>query len=155
MKSTAATDLAGELAGHPGYLIRRAQQVSIAIFNERFARFGITPTQAICLHVIRRRPGLDQVAVARLIEIDHATAAMVIATLAKSGYVTRSIDPADRRRRTLTITRKGSALETRMGAFSESGALLLSIFERDEADAFVALLSRFIAAHGASFNGRT
>jgi DNA-binding MarR family transcriptional regulator len=148
VKATDSDTLAAELAQHPGYLIRRAQQVSIALFNERFARFGITPTQAICLHAIRRRPGIDQVAVARLIEIDHATAAMVIATLAKAGYVTRKIDPADRRRRTLAITRKGIALEARMGPFSDSGVQLLSIFKGDDAAAFVTLLSRFIDEHG-------
>jgi DNA-binding MarR family transcriptional regulator len=148
VKKSAPDDVAAELAKHPGYLLRRAQQVSIALFNERFARYGITPTQAICLHAIRCRPGIDQVAVARLIAIDHATAAMVIATLAKSGYITREIDPADRRRRTLAITRKGAALEKRMGAFGDSGAQLLSIFKRDEARAFLGLLSRFIDEHG-------
>jgi DNA-binding MarR family transcriptional regulator len=148
VKPPPASGLAAELAGHPGYLIRRAQQVSIALFYQRFAQVGITPTQAICLHAIRRQPGIDQVAVARLIEIDHATAAMVIATLEKAGYVTRLVDPADRRRRTLSITRKGIALERRMGAFSDSGAQLLSIFEPEDAQAFVALLARFIDEHG-------
>jgi DNA-binding MarR family transcriptional regulator len=148
VKATASGDLAAELARHPGYLIRRAQQVSIALFTSRFGHFGITPTQAICLHAIHRRPGIDQIAVARLIEIDHATAAMVIATLAKAGYVTRNVDPADRRRRTLAITRKGIALEARMGRFADSGAQLLSIFKRDDAVAFITLLGRFIDEHG-------
>jgi len=141
-------DLSSELTAHPGYLLRRAQQISIALFNERFGRLGITPTQAICLHAIHNAPGIDQVAVARLIEIDHATAAMVIATLAGAGYVKRAIDPNDRRRRTLTVTRKGMALEKRMGAFSDSGVALLSIFPDRDAKTFVRLLSRFIAEHG-------
>jgi MarR family transcriptional regulator, lower aerobic nicotinate degradation pathway regulator len=148
VKSPPSDDLAVELAAHPGYLIRRAQQVSVALFNEAFGRYGITPTQALCLHAIQRRPGIDQMAVARLIEIDHATAAMVIAGLAKAGYITRVVDPNDRRRRTLAVTRKGTALTKRMGAFSESAAQLLTVFPPREAQAFVALLSRFVEQHG-------
>lgn len=147
MKAPPPDDLAAELAAHPGYLIRRAHQVSVALFSEAFGRYGITPTQALCLHAIQRRPGIDQVGVARLIDIDHATAAMVIAGLAKAGYITRKIDPNDRRRRTLSISRKGFALTKRMGAFSDSAAKLLLVFQPREAQAFVALLTRFIAQH--------
>jgi DNA-binding MarR family transcriptional regulator len=152
VKKTDSREIAAELAAHPGYLIRRAHQVSVALFNARFERFGITPTQALCLHAIHRRPGIDQVAVARLIEIDHATAAMVIATLAESGYITRTIDPADRRRRALKITRKGMALERRMGEFSASGAALLEIFPAADARALVRLLTRFITEHGGTLD---
>lgn len=147
MKPAPPDDLAAELAAHPGYLIRRAQQVSVALFNESLGRFGITPTQALCLHAIGRRPGIDQMTVARLIEIDHATAAMVIAGLAKAGFVTRKVDPNDRRRRTLAITRSGTALIKRMGAFRESAAQLLTVFRPEEARAFTALLTRFVEEH--------
>lgn len=141
------SDITAELNAHVGFLIRRAQQVSIARFNAQFGRFGITPTQAICLYAIRRRPGIDQVAVGRLIMMDHATTAMVIATLEKAGYVARGIDPADRRRRVLTITRKGAALERDLGAFSDAGAQLLSMFEPGEAKTLVRLLSNFVSEH--------
>lgn len=147
MKPPPQDDLAAELAAHPGYLIRRAHQVSVALFNEAFGRYGITPTQALCLHAIQRRPGIDQMTVARLIDIDHATAAMVIAGLAKAGYITRAVDPADRRRRTLAIARRGRALTKRMGAFTDSASQLLTVFRPAEAQAFVALLSRFIEEH--------
>jgi DNA-binding MarR family transcriptional regulator len=140
-------DLTAELAAHPGYLIRRAQQVSVALFNESLGRFGITPTQALCLHAIQRRPGIDQMSVARLIEIDHATAAMVIAGIAKAGFITRKVDPADRRRRALAITRSGTALIKRMGAFRDSAAQLLTVFRSEEARAFTALLTRFVEEH--------
>ena len=147
MNSPPADDLAAELAAHPGYLIRRAQQVSVALFNESLGRFGITPTQALCLHAIQRRPGIDQMTVARLIEIDHATAAMVIAGLANAGYVTRKVDANDRRRRTLAITRKGTALAKRLGALGDSAAQLLTVFRSDEARAFTTLLAHFVAEH--------
>jgi len=152
VKTPPPDELAAELAAHPGYLIRRAHQVSVALFNEAFGRFGITPTQALCLHAIRRRPGVDQMTVARLIEIDHATAAMVIAALARAGYVTRVVDPHDRRRRTLALTRKGVALTQRMGAFGDSGAQLLTVFRPGKAQAFVALLTRFLEAHAKTLN---
>ena len=49
--------------------------------------------------------------------------------------------------RTLAISRKGLALTKRMGAFSDSAAHLLMVFQPREAQAFVALLSRFIEQH--------
>jgi DNA-binding MarR family transcriptional regulator len=147
VKTPPKDDLAAELAMHPGYLIRRAQQVSVALFNEAFGRYGITPTQALCLHAIQRRPGIDQMSVARLIEIDHATAAMVIAGLAKDGYITRAVDPNDRRRRTLAISRKGTTLTKRMGEFRDSAAQLLSIYKANDARVFLSLLSDFIERH--------
>jgi DNA-binding MarR family transcriptional regulator len=152
VKAPPENDLAAELATHPGYLIRRAQQVSVALFNEAFGRYGITPTQALCLHAIQRQPGIDQVTVARLIDIDHATAAMVIAGLAKAGYITRAVDPNDRRRRTLAIARKGTALTKRMGAFNDSAAHLLAVFPPGESKTFVALLTHFIERHAQTLN---
>ncbi len=147
MKPEQLGELAAELETHPGYLIRRAQQVSTARFNETYGRFGITPTQAICLHAIHRCPGIDQVAVARLIAIDHATAAMVIATLADAGYVSRTTDPSDRRRKVLNVTRAGIALEKRMGTLADSAKELLSPFARDDAKTLVRLLQQFIEEH--------
>jgi DNA-binding MarR family transcriptional regulator len=152
VKAPLPGDLTEDLASHPGYLIRRAHQVSVALFNEAFGRFGITPTQALCLHAIQRRPGVDQMTVARLIEIDHATAAMVIAGLAKAGYISRAIDPGDRRRRTLAITRKGTALTKRLGPFRDSAATLLAVFDPDDAQAFTTLLARFIEEHAQRLN---
>ncbi len=86
-------------------------------------------------------------AVARLIEIDHATAAMVIATLAKAGYVTRTVDPAIARRKVLNVTRAGIALEKRMGTLADSAKELLSPFARDDAKTLVRLLQQFIEEH--------
>ena len=39
MKAPPPDDLAAELAAHPGYLIRRAHQVSVALFSEAFGRY--------------------------------------------------------------------------------------------------------------------
>ncbi len=74
-------------------------------------------------------------AVARIINMDHATTAMVIAKLAEAGYVSRTTDLNDRRRKALTITRKGIALEKRMGSLADSGKELLAPFGTEDAKA--------------------
>ena len=152
MKSRSADELAAELAAHPGFLIRRAHQVSVALFNARYGPYGITPTQALCMHAIQHQPGIDQVTVARLIQMDHATSAMVIAGLAKAGYISRAVDPRDRRRRTLSLTRKGLGLMRRMGPFPDSAAELVAVFGENDARAFTTLLTRFIEEHAQTLN---
>jgi MarR family transcriptional regulator, lower aerobic nicotinate degradation pathway regulator len=40
----------------PGFLIRRAHQISAAILNEELGSLGITPSQFAVLTVIEQRP---------------------------------------------------------------------------------------------------
>lgn len=44
----------------PGHLIRRSQQISVAVFFEEFEGYEVTPVQYAALIAIRDRPGLDQ-----------------------------------------------------------------------------------------------
>jgi DNA-binding MarR family transcriptional regulator len=146
VKPATGADVLDDLYAHPGFLIRRAQQVSTAVFNEIYGRHGVTPTQATVLHAIAQAPGIDQMTVARLLELDHSTAAMVVNTLARAKYITRPIDPDDRRRRILAISPSGRALLKRLGVFDDSRDELLAVFSAAEARTFVRLLRQFIDA---------
>src|SRR5258708_17582135 len=58
-----------ELYQRPGFLIRRAQQIAVSLFLEETGELGITNTQYGILTVLKDRPGLDQISLAKALEI--------------------------------------------------------------------------------------
>jgi len=96
----------------PGHLIRRLNQISVALFMDRMAAAGLklTPVQFAALSAIRDHPGIDQATVAGLVAYDRATLGKVIDRLDARGLVLRRIAAQDRRARELTLTEAGEAL---------------------------------------------
>lgn len=96
-----------ELYGRPGFLLRRAHQLSVAAFVDETRHLGVTPTQYGILFLLAHRPAVDQITLARLLGVDRSTMSMVLATLVGAGLVERDRDPADGRRRVLALTASG------------------------------------------------
>ena len=67
-----------ELYRRPGFLLRRAHQISVALFMEESAGLGLTTTQYGTMVVLRARGSLDQVGIATLVGIDRSTTALVV-----------------------------------------------------------------------------
>ena len=109
VESSMAT-LLRELYRRPGFLIRRAHQMSTALFIEEGRPFDITPTQFGMMFVLRQRPNVDQVTLARLARFDRSTNAMVVDLLETRGLIERRVDPVDRRRRVLNLTAAGQRM---------------------------------------------
>ena len=105
-----------DLADLPGYQIRRLQQLAVAVFATRVAQagFDLTPVQFGALTAIADTPGLDQATLANQIAIDRVTIGGVIDRLCQKGYVTRSINPEDRRARLLELTLTGKEILSRV-----------------------------------------
>ncbi len=98
------------LDDQPGYLIRRLQQIAVAIFLEEAEAHGITPVQYAALQAAQRQPGLDQRSLASSIGFDTSTLGGVIDRLERRGLVERRVSPTDRRVRLLHVTPAGDAL---------------------------------------------
>ena len=94
----------------PGHLIRRCQQIAVALFLERCAPFDLTPMQYAILRAVEAEPGLDQISIAGLVALDRSNAARLCAALEERGLISRSVDEKDRRVRRLCITEAGTAL---------------------------------------------
>jgi len=109
-----------ELYRRPGFLIRRAHQISSALFVEEVRAFDITPTQFGMMYVLLQRPNIDQVTVARLARFDRSTNAMVVDLLEARGLIVRRVDIADRRRRVLNLTPAGVTLLNDLMPFAEN-----------------------------------
>jgi len=132
----------------PGHLIRRAHQVSVAIFMEETAGFDVTPVQFAILSALIEDPGEDQVTLARKVAFDAATFGSVIARLEGRGWVRREPDAADRRRELLWITPQGSEVAQKMKRnVAKVQQRILEPLSSAERDQLLALLDRLVGGH--------
>ena len=96
----------------PGHLIRRLNQISVALFSEEMTKAGLTltPVQFAALSAVEKHPGIDQASVAGLVAYDRATLGKVIDKLEERGLMARTTSPKDRRAKALELTEAGHAL---------------------------------------------
>ena len=94
----------------PGHLIRRAHQISVAIFMEECADHNVTPVQYACLSEIARQPGVDATRLASAVAFDRSTLGNVLERLEAKGWVDRRPSAEDRRVKLLHITPAGEEL---------------------------------------------
>jgi DNA-binding MarR family transcriptional regulator len=98
------------LAVMPGHLIRRLQQIAVAIFLEDTASFGITPVQYAALSGLVAQPGVDQRTLAAQVGLDASTLGGVVDRLESRGWVQRQPSASDRRVKLLHPTAAGVQL---------------------------------------------
>lgn len=98
----------------PGHLVRRAHQLSVAIFMEETEAFDVTPVQFAILNALMDDPGEDQITLSGRVAFDPATSGSVIGRLEAKGLVRRQADPGDKRRKLLWVTPEGEKLALQM-----------------------------------------
>lgn len=136
----------------PGFMLRRAHQISVSLFMEQAAPFGVTTTQYGVLVILRACEGLDQISLSKKVGLDRSTTGLVIKKLETEGLVVRIEDALDHRRKVIVLTAKGERkLESLRTAAARSQAIALSAFTPAEAEQFLSLLRKFVA----KFNGVT
>lgn len=79
-------------------------------FDQRAVDLGVTRVQWKTLARLKRQPGLRQVELAEILEMEPITLCRVIDRLEEIGLVERKPDPADRRAWRLEITPKAEPL---------------------------------------------
>lgn len=135
-----------ELYRRPGFLIRRANQIAVALFLEETGALGITNSQYGILTVLKHHPGIDQISVAKLLGLDRSTTGMVLDKLEKAGLIGRSVGTHDKRRRSLSLTKAGERMLDRLAEPARRAqADVLSAFTAQERAEFVRLLDKFVA----------
>ena len=131
------------LTRRPGFLLRRAHQISVAIFNDAVGELGITTTQYGALTALRDCEGLDRIDLARKVGLDRTTAALVVRKLEEKCLLVRTDDPADRRRKIIVLTARGERMLEKLRAPAEQARLrALSVFSAEEQAEFLRLLGR-------------
>ena len=94
----------------PGFLLRRAHQLSVGLFEHECQALKLTPPQFGVLHMLMHREALDQAGLARGLGLDKVTVLHVVRGLETRGWLTRQASVTDRRRWTLTLSEAGKAV---------------------------------------------
>lgn len=94
----------------PGHLIRRAQQIAVAIFFDEFRGLEVTPVQYGALVAIRDRPGMDQRTLVNCLAIDRSTVGTMLRVLEERMLITRVTPKENMRIKQLFIQPAGDDL---------------------------------------------
>ena len=94
------------MASSPGYLIRRAQQIHVNLWQKLVLQ-DLTSVQYGILLVGAQRGAIDQTTIAGLMSLDKNTAADVLRRLRTRQLVARERDPGDGRRWLIRLTDEG------------------------------------------------
>ena len=88
-------------------------------FTRRAAALGVTGAQWKVLFKLSRKPGMRQVELADLLEIEPITLTRIIDRLQEASLIERSSDPDDRRAWRLHVTAKAKPLVAKLQAIAD------------------------------------
>lgn len=103
-----ATPSLSRLYARPGFLLRRAHQISAAVFEDACKDLGLTPAQFGVLTVLQAHPGLGQSSLARALGFDKVTVLRVLRGLEARGLVFRGASQDNRRNMCVSLTEEGT-----------------------------------------------
>jgi DNA-binding MarR family transcriptional regulator len=96
-----------ELAGYTGFLLGYLGEKSRRNFIALLEPHGFHPREFGLMTVMAKRPGITQQELALLARVDPSSMVALLDDLEKRGVAERRIDPDDRRRRAVYLTKKG------------------------------------------------
>lgn len=130
-----------EMYEAPGHLIRRAQQIAVAIFMEETAAFDITTVQYATLVTVSSQPGLDQTRLVNLIALDRSTIGNVVERLEAKSLLRREAGTEDKRTKCLFPTPQGEALlHSMQAAVARAQARILAPLLPEDRTRFLEML---------------
>lgn len=99
-----------QLYSRPGFLLRRAHQISAAVFEDECRSVALTPAQFGVLCVLHAHPKLDQSTLARSLGFDKVTMMRVMRGLETRGLIERTYTSENRRNLSISLSESGLAL---------------------------------------------
>src|SRR3954454_14741885 len=99
-------------SGYLGYLLRQASSAVRLAMERLFADLDVTTPQFLVMTMINAYPGASSADVARLAKLTPQTISLIVATLEKSGRLTRVVSPTHGRIQKMALTEAGKALLT-------------------------------------------
>ncbi len=87
--------------------LKRAHHGVLRLTRTLLAGAGLTPARFDMMFALRSRHGVSQRHLQRLLGVTRATVSKMLSSLEKLGFVARSVNPYDRRRKTVKLTAPG------------------------------------------------
>ena len=133
------------LYSKPGHLIRRLQQIAVAIFMEETAPYDITPVQYAALIAVKKHPDVDVTRLSSLIAFDRSTLGNVVERLEAKRWLVRREGQSDRRIKLLRITSAGRKMLTTIEpAVQRAQQRILAPISKPERKRFVERLKQLV-----------
>ena len=124
-----------------------SNRVSGAIARRYAKTFNLTIPEWRIIAVLGRQPGLTAKEVAEATEMDKVAVSRAVAKLVAAKRVLASVDAADARRQSLTLTTQGETLHAKIAPIAlESERRLLEALDTRERAQFDVLIDRLLAA---------
>ncbi len=122
----------------------------MAVFLDECRKFSLTQSQYGCLRALEGYPGIDQIALGRLVGLDRSTAGMVIKMLSERGLIERVVNCRDKRRMRLKLSAAGKQLLIEIApAAARAQERVLRVLPRESRAVFLDMLKTFLAGHDA------
>jgi DNA-binding MarR family transcriptional regulator len=129
------------LYARPGFLLRRAHQISAAVFEDACRDVGLTPAQFGVLTVLQAHAGMGQSDLARALGFDKVTVLRVLRGLQARGLLERGPAHASRRNVSVSLTAQGEALLRQARKPAEKAyRRLMAPLDRQQQEQLIALL---------------
>ena len=130
-----------KLYGRPGFLLRRAHLISVALFEHSCKELSLTPAQFGVLYVVNRVSPIDQATLSRCLGFDKVTTLHVVRVLENRGLLSRSQSIKDARKLDIELTSDGQAIfEKAMPLAVQAATQLLKPLTPDQQEVFLELL---------------
>ncbi len=134
------------LQPYPGLLIAAARRRIKRAVLDRGAGRNVTPQQFWMLVAIQETPGISQVEIAARTRAEAPDVSRALAALADRGLVRSEVEPDDRRRTRVWLTRAGARVTKELAPIARSiREAVVAGMSRDEVASLCAGLERVVA----------
>lgn len=132
-----------KLSETTGYtLCRIARKIHYQV-DEIFKPYGITVEQWAALKTIEEKAPLSQKQLSDSLEKNQNTVKALVTHLLSKGWITRHLDPSDKRNQLLTLTKTGQQITKELSFLDEKANLaFLQTFTAEENETFSKLLAK-------------
>lgn len=126
-----------------GFLLKEVSRRYAQRFEQRARGMALTLTQCKALVRLEKNEGINQAKLAELVEVEPMAMVRILDRMEADALIERRPDPADRRARSLFLTRKGRALLSEVWSLAEATrAETFAGIGRPDRDAFLGMLEQ-------------
>jgi DNA-binding MarR family transcriptional regulator len=143
---TSSTEI--DFSHMPGHMVRKLQQVQVALFMDAAGEIDLPPVQFAALAYVAAHPHTDQASLARAIAYDPVTIGGVIGRLEKKGWISRDAHQGDKRVKRVIATDAGLAVLDEMhGRVKTAQSRLMAPLSAQERVQWEAMMQKLLDYH--------